>query len=247
MRIRGVRTAHSLASRARAVTVVALVLVVSSGTGGRARADGSPAFVAVSVATTGRTTLAVPVPTGTAPGDVMVAAVAEHEVGTVTPPDGWVLVRQDLVPGDVWQWAWYHVATAADPPTYTWVVGDRDANGAIVTYRGIDVTNPLVAHTGEARAQGASIRCPSVDVPVGGATLVMFAMIEGPSPNPVSPPSGFTERAEWPVHPTLEVSDSLLARAGPSGDQVAQAQADGGHVGTLVALRPASQASEPGG
>lgn len=186
-------------------------------------------------------------PSGTSVGDVMIAGVAEHEVGTATAPEGWTLIRLDFAKGDVWQWVWYRVATASEPSSYVWEVGDKDANGAILTYRGVDTADPVVASAGDPDVSGTTtaIRGPSMNVTVPGAMLVMFAMVEGPTPNPITPPPGFTERTERGVHPSMASSDMLWPRSGATGERVARAEVGGekvGQIGTIVALRPAARA-----
>jgi hypothetical protein len=164
-------------------------------------------------------------------------------VGTVSAPDGWTLVRHDFRRGDIWQWVWYRVATGNEPSAYEWQVGDPDANGAILTYRGVDQASPIEASAADKEAfTTTTILGPSMNVSVGGTMLVMFAMVEGPSPNPITPPSGFTERTERGVHPSLESSDLLFTATGPTGDRKATGDFGGdkvGSIGTILALRPA--------
>jgi hypothetical protein len=188
----------------------------------------------------------MPRPAGTAPGDVLIAGVAEHEVGAATAPPGWKLIRLDTTDRDVWLWTYYRVAGAGEPSSYIWKVGDPAANGAILTYRGVDPANPVVASAGNADASGATaaIPVPSMHVgPVSPTMLVMFATVEGPTPNPITPPAGFTERTERDVHPSTESSDMIFAGTGVTGSRAARAKVGGGsigHVGSIVALRPAA-------
>jgi hypothetical protein len=183
-------------------------------------------------------------PDGTAPGDLMLVVVAEHEVGEASAPPGWTLVRLDLDEGDIWQWVWYRVATASESSRYVWEVGDPKANGAILAYRGVDPTDPVAAHAGDTEdATESTIRAPSIDVPVAGAMLVMAAMVEGPSPNEVTPPSRFTARTYRGVHPSLGTFDMLAEKPGSTGDIEADVEFGGprvGSIGTIVALRPAT-------
>jgi hypothetical protein len=188
--------------------------------------------------------LKLPRPSGTAPGDVMVVGIAEHEVGEATAPAGWKLARFDFMRGDIWQWVWTRVATDSEPSTYAWKVGDPAANGAILVYRGVDAANPV--HASAAETEGATVSTiegPSMNVSVSGTMLVMFAMVEGPSPNPMTAPSGFAERTERGVHPSLATFDMRFDRTGATGDRKVQVKYGGdkvGSIGTILALQPAS-------
>ncbi|MGH2689260.1 MAG: hypothetical protein ACRDKW_10710, partial [Actinomycetota bacterium] len=183
-------------------------------------------------------------PSDTAPGDLMVVGVAEHEIGEAEAPPGWTLARFDLMDGDIWQWVWYRVATDSEPSAYVWRVGDPKANGAILVYRGVDPEDPVMDTAAEKEAAtGSSIVIPSVDVDEAGAMLVILAMIEGPSPNEMTAPSGFRERTYRGVHPSLGTFDMGFDETGATGEQRVRVQFGGdrvGSIGTIVALRPAS-------
>jgi hypothetical protein len=219
-----------------------LMLGASSTVPVPAQAAPGPVFVQASVGpkvSAGRLTVARP--EGTAAGDVLIAGVAEHEVGQITAPAGWTLIRHDEVDRDVWLWVWYRVAGAAEPPSYVWQVPDKAANGAILAYRGVDTAQPVVASTGQVNAGNStsSIRVPSMDVGfVSHTMLVMFATVEGPTPNNITPPAGFTERTERAVHPSTESSEMLFTGTGATGAKTAKAKAAASGVGVIVALRP---------
>jgi hypothetical protein len=225
--------------------LVLLVTVVLGAAAVPARAaSAAPAFV--SSATGGKAakgSLVLARPNGTSPGDVLIAGVAEHEVGWATAPAGWKLIRQDTADHDVWLWLWYRVAGASEPARYVWKVGDSAANGAVLAYRNVDGANPIVASAGHAAAGGsAAIVVPSMQVGSAGPTrLVMFSTVEGPTPNPISPPAGFSERTERDVHPSTESSDLLFTGSGATGSRTAKPKFGGGqigHIGSMVALRP---------
>jgi hypothetical protein len=224
----------------------ALVLVLGATTV-RAEATGpGPTFV--NSATAGKVSagsLVLPRPAGTSAGDVLVAGVAEHEVGAATPPPGWKLIRQDKANQDIWLWLYYRVAGSSEPVHYVWKVGDRAANGAVLVYRHVDTAHPIVASAGSAAAGGsAAIVAPSMAVgSLSPTRLVMFATVEGPTPNPITPPAGFSERTERDVHPSTESSDMLFAGTGATGSRTAKPKVGGGqigHIGSIVALRPAT-------
>jgi hypothetical protein len=227
---------------------MAALLVLGGVTSSAQAAQPGPVFVKGAVgAKVSAGKLTIPRPSGTSAGDVLIAGVAEHEVGSATAPAGWKLIRQDRDKAnrDVWLWVYYRVAGASEPSSYVWKVGDDAANGAILAYRGVDGADPVVASAGKADVSGTTtaILGPSMNVgPVRNTMLVMFAMVEGPSPNPITPPPGFTERTERGAHPTTESSDMAFAGTGATGARAARAKVGGGpigQVGSIVALRPA--------
>jgi hypothetical protein len=208
-----------------------------------ARAAQEPVFVRASVgprASAGK--LPIATPAGTAAGDVLIAGVAEHEIGRITAPAGWTLLREDKVQGDVWLWMWYRVAGGSEPAEHVWEVPDKAANGAILDYRGVDTASPVVASAGQGNAGNSTdlIQVPSMDVGSTRPTrLVMFATVEGPTPNHITPPEGFTERTERAVHPSTESSDLPFPGTGPTGVRTAKATKAASSAGAIVALRPA--------
>lgn len=226
---------------------LAALLVVAGATAVPARAASTdPAFVGGATGNKVENgSLVLPRPAGTSPGDVLVAGVAEHEVGAATAPSGWKLIRQDKAEHDVWLWLYYRVAGPSEPSRYVWKVGDSAANGAVLAYRHVDTADPIVASAGHAAAGGsAAIVVPSM--PVGSISptrLVMFTTVEGPTPNPITPPAGFSERTERDVHPSTESSDMLFTGSGSTGSRTARPKVGGGqigHIGSIVALRPAA-------
>lgn len=228
--------------RVTATGFMAALLVLGGLTSPVLAAQQRPVFVNGAVSSrvsAGKLTIARP--PGTSAGDVLIAGVAEHEVGTATAPAGWRLIRHDKVDRDIWLWVYYRVAGASEPSGYVWRVGDKAANGAILTYRGVDRTNPVAASAGRAdRGTTANIRVPSITVGAGPTMLVMFATVEGPTPNPISPPAGFTERTERSVHPSTESSDMLFTGPGATGPSRAKPKVGNvGNAGAIVALRPA--------
>jgi hypothetical protein len=224
-------------------SMVALLMLGTTAVHDVARAAREPVFVQASVgpkASAGR--LAIATPAGTAPGDVLIAGVAEHEVGQITAPAGWTLLREDKVEGDIWLWMWYRVAGASEPAEHVWEVPDKAANGAILAYRGVATDHPVVASAGQGNAGNSTdlIQVPSMDVgPIRPTMLVMFATVEGPTPNYITPPEGFTERTERAVHPSTESSDLLFPGTGPTGVRTAKATEAASSIGAIVALRPA--------
>lgn len=82
------------------------------------------------------TSVTVPVPTGTVDGDFLVAAIMHREgAGTLTPPSGWSLLREDKSPTfDQWQ-AVYTRTASSEPASYNWTgpTTTRKAGGMVAT------------------------------------------------------------------------------------------------------------------
>lgn len=220
-----------------------LIVTTSSGGGTPPPCTGAPTFVGSTVnGLSGGNVSELPIdrPAGTQAGDVLVLGVAEHEVGTLTAPPGWDLIRMTQRPGDLWMWTYFKVVGSSEPSSYTLTVGDNDANAAILAYRGVSSTSPIAGNSGGTANGSTSITAPSIDV---GSTcdtrLVMFATIEGPTPNTITPPAGFTERAARFVHPSFEGSDGVFAGTGSTGARTATAASAADNIGIMVALRPA--------
>ena len=103
-----------------------------------AAAPDAPVFEGVEWATVGTnsgTEITIPVPSGTAEGDLLIAPVIHgFATTTIVPPAGWTLIDAGPCDGDRCAvGAWYRVASAAEPANYTfaWQNGQR-AVGAIL-------------------------------------------------------------------------------------------------------------------
>lgn len=183
-------------------------------------------------------------PAGLSVGDLLVAGIAKHEaVGSgsdIAPPVGWQLVSNPTIPDDLQLAVYLKVVGDAEPASYTWRTGDRDANGAILAYSGTDPRSPVAGGNVAAdSAKGTAIRVPSFEVPAANSVLVMFATIEGPKQNPIAPPGGFIEQAERTIHPSLSASDMPFPSRRATGQLVATAESPGSNLGVALALRPA--------
>jgi MSHA biogenesis protein MshQ len=96
--------------------------------------------------------LPIPIPTGTAAGDIMVASIANRAAAsTITPPSGWVEVRRtEQTTGTVNSQIFYiRVADASDTPgtSYTWTLGSAVGSvGGILSFSGVDTTAPILSN-----------------------------------------------------------------------------------------------------
>ena len=152
-----------------------VTITVTGGGGGnialRAAASGANAHTA---------TLVLPRPTGTAAGDVVLAAVSVRATPTITAPSGWSLVRRDSRGTAFTQAVYVHVAGASEPATYTFSFNSsQTAVGTIAAYSGVDNATPIAGNSGQANKSSAAIIAPSITTPVSNTELVGFFGITG--------------------------------------------------------------------
>ena len=91
--------------------------------------------------------LVLPVPAGVATNDVLIAFVDVNTAPAITPPAGWTLIRSDTALGSgnaIIQSAYYHVAGASEPASYTWTLASSHAaSGGMLAYSGVSTSNPI--------------------------------------------------------------------------------------------------------
>jgi hypothetical protein len=189
--------------------------------------------------------LTLSTPAGVAADDVMIAHVVWHEhapAGSVTAP-GWTEIRLDNSGDHVRQSVFYKVATGSEPSTYTFTDTLDDwgsAAGVIAAYTGVDVTDPIVTHSGQT-GSGSSMIAPSVSIPESN-TLLLALFVQF-SEGDISPPTGMTERwellaGEGGTAATAEGSEENRPSSGATGTRTATSTDGGDYVGALVVLRP---------
>jgi acid phosphatase type 7 len=224
------------------VATVTITVTPSGGGGG----GGGPISLrsSSSAANPTATTLTIPAPAGVQAGDVMLAGISVRGQPAITPPPGWVLVRQDVNGTTQKQAVYYKVATGFEPGSYTWTfAASRAASGGILDYTGVSTANPIDASGGLVNATSStSVTAPSITTTVAGDELIGFFCITGN--NSFTPPPGTTERfdvASNAVSPylTSEGADELRSSVGATGSRTATASLQGQGIGQLVALRPA--------
>jgi hypothetical protein len=174
----------------------------------------------------------------------MVALLDVRGTSSVTAPAGWTLIRTDTYTTSLRMHAYWRVATAADPVSWTWTFsGSRLAAGAIHAYSGVDTTTPIDASGGApAPSASATSTAPSITTTVANTMLVAF--YANLADATWTPPAGFTERADLigtsPTQFTSMLSaDALRPAAGATGPQTANASKSSGNAAQLIALRPA--------
>lgn len=194
-------------------------------------------------------------PTGTAAGDVLVAAIGVRpHTATITPPAGWTLVRRmdNSNPNSNSLAVYIRVAGASEPASYSWnLSGFAHAVGGIQAFSGVDTASPIDVENGQTTASGLAHATPSVTTTVANAMLVTAHTFS--SSATWTPPAGMTEAydvaAPSPpaaVGQALEGAWQVQPLAGATGAKTATASNDA-DVGNahILALRPA--AVTPGG
>jgi Bacterial Ig domain len=200
---------------------------------------------ATSAANPTATSLVLPVPAGIQSGDVMIAQVDVRGGPTITAPVGWALIRVDTNPTQMKAAAYYRVATASEPSSFTWTFSkSQAASGGIAAYIGVDPSTPIdTTSSAQATTATSSIVAPSVNTAGNGEMIVGLYTSTGVGN--VTPPAGMAER--WDVNSTAgtykiisEMADFVQATAGATGDEVAIATVGGTNIGQLIGLIPAS-------
>jgi hypothetical protein len=188
------------------------------------------------------TTLVIPAPSGAQSGDVLLAEVAVRDRPAITPPTGWVLIRSNVSTAPQKQSVYYRVATGTEPASYTWTFSKaKAAAGGVLDFGGVDSSNPIDAHAGQANGKSTSLTAPIKTTETGDAVIAFFDITRN---NHVTPPASMTERshvASNTVTPylTAECADRIRAKVGATGRRIATASLAGVNIGQLVALRPA--------
>lgn len=192
--------------------------------------------------------LSINVPAGTVVGDVMIAAIATTPSSVpITAPAGWTLIRavtQTTTTSNRVS-TYYRVATAGEPASYTWTLSTTHAGaaGGIVSYSGVDTSNPVDVSAGAATASSLSHAAPSITPTVAGDMLVTVHAYA--SASSWTPPAGMTERVDMASRSannagvTLEMNDLPLATTAATGTKTATAASNADTGGTVsIALRP---------
>ena len=137
-------------------------------------------------------------------------------------------------------YAYYRVAGAGEPASYTWTLGGSVANsGGIARYSGVNNANPLGATPTTANTAAAlSLTVPAVTTISPGAMLVGAAAINSSNETIlITSPSGMTQR--WDLGgKRQDYADAIQASAGSSGDKVWTFNMAREAAGWLAALRP---------
>jgi hypothetical protein len=197
---------------------------------------------------TGVTTITLPVPAGTADGDVMIAVLAVRpDTATVTAPGGWGAAISST--GNVGPTASrllvYKRTASSEPASYAWTLGagPTGAAGGIMSFGGAD-TAAVDVNNAVATATSFSHTTPSSSTSFIDEMLI--ATFEFPTAAPWSEASGMTEAIDIAseAYPnTAGISIASYYKLQPSvatftKTATSEFQADAG-VAHIVSLKPA--------
>jgi hypothetical protein len=198
--------------------------------------------------TTPQGKVTVPVPPGTKQGDFMLALL-QAGYGNVggTLPSGWKLIDEHLEGRDLSLHAYYKIAAATGPRSYTWNVVNAKrhplAGGTILSFRGVDQASPVFANTvNPETADPAKINCPSVNAPNGGMLVCGFTH-DDPQPD-IKAPAGMTRVSNFIIgkDDAHAVAYEPIAKAGATGLRSARINPNlkGGKndISMAISLRP---------
>jgi hypothetical protein len=222
-----------------------------SGGGG----GGSLSYIGSATGNTGTTPqvkVSVAVPPGTKQGDFMLALL-QADYGNVggTLPSGWKLINEHLEGKDLSLHAYYKIAAATEPSSYTWHVvntalnHDPLAGGTILTFRGVDQASPVFANAVNSEtADPAKINCPSVNAPNGGILVCGFTH-DDPQPD-IKVPASMTRVSNFVIgnDDAHAVAYERIAEAGATGLRSAtidpNLKGGGNDISMAISLRPSA-------
>jgi hypothetical protein len=188
-------------------------------------------------------TIVINKPTGTVPGDVLVASIAVNGASTPTAPSGWIQIAAVTGASNPRLYSYYRVAGSGEPTIYTWTLSAAVANsGGIARYSGVNNATPLDSAATQASSATAvsSLAVPAVTTVTNGAMLVGAAAINSSNETiTITSPTGMTQR--WDLGgKRQDYADVLQATAGSSGSKTWTWPAGSMReaAGWLAALRP---------
>ena len=242
-------------STKRRRVVLAAVALVAAGVGVIPRTLASPGPVGstASSSTDLRSTITLGRPPTAGPGHLLVASVVlTDEADSLTPPDGWSLVRDDAIPGAIRQAVYVKIAGSAEPAVYTWTVPTpRRAAGGITAYSEVDATHPVDGHAVALQPRAdATITAPQLTTSVPDSRLVLLTAATGEGD--LQPPPGLEKRwqaaaadAATPRDAVASAADTTQAPAGPVAPLTTTSTQPGAALSVLLALRPAGTLLPP--
>jgi transcriptional regulator CtsR/regulation of enolase protein 1 (concanavalin A-like superfamily) len=192
----------------------------------------APAFrsAASKGAGSGVLSLTINKPTGTVPGDVMVASISfRPNTATITVPSGWTLIRRiDNANTNPNSLAIYRKAAgSSEPTTYTWSFNTSVGSaGGIQTFTGVDTTTPIDVEAGQNTANDVTIAAPSITTTRANDMIVTSHAFS--SSATFTKPSGMTEAFDV-------ASEAVPSSSGESIEGNYQLQAAIGATGTRTA------------
>src|SRR3954470_7401387 len=224
-----------------------LALILAAGLLAADRAEAAIYFRSAATNQTtssGATALSLNVPSGTAAGDVMVAAVSSVSTTAPATPTGWTKVTAASVPyGSGSLTVFTRVAATAEPASYSFTLGGTfEASGEVSSYLGVNNTTPVQV-SASASGNAKLLTAPSVTTTTANDFVISALSYNAGSAVTISNPAGTTERGEALSTGTFlgtVVVDEVQAAAGASGGQSFQSPSKIPYAAATIALAPAS-------
>ncbi len=226
------RIRHLYLAIAFGLVIGMIPIGVGSGT---AEAATAPSFRSSSASSGDAASAVVSLPAGVQPNDVLVAQITrDKDTAAVTPPAGWILIREDIFASKIVQALFYKVSGASEPADYTFALSESSKfSAALAAYSGVDTASPIDADSGTDIPAGDPFSAPSITTTVSDVRLVAFFANLGP--DPVTPATGMTERWDFGGDIAIASSDEAFAGPGATGDRTASF-VDSEKMAQMVAL-----------
>lgn len=226
-------------------------------------------FRAAASNSVGSGSLAISVPPGTLTDDVMIASVTFRPCSnssgnacstTLTAPSGWTLVRNvnNTTGGGTGGYGsrlfiYRRVATSSEPSSYTWTFGGTPSQsgtaGGILSFSGVDTSNPIVVENGQTTAGPSNHSAPSLNTGTIANTMLVSSHAVNSS-GTWTKPASMTERVDRSsltpnnnLGISLEINTEAYATAGATGTRTASLSSPPtGDTGSthMLALRPSA-------
>jgi len=186
----------------------------------------------------GATTVTCNKPTGTANGDVLIAAVAfaGGSSKTVSPPLGWTEFRRINYGTTLGVTLYRKAAGSSEGTSYKWAFSTvSQAVVNIVALMNASTDYTTYAFASATQGSGTAIKSPSLGVEVVDGTLLTFAASTagGPSGPGMTPPVGYTEATDDAQRTGRVLQSSYLngPALGDTGDKITTNSASGSWIG----------------
>jgi hypothetical protein len=186
-------------------------------------------------------------PAGMAVNDLMIAVLAQRgqNANPVATSAGWTRINGANNGGTLGVDAYWKLATAAEPASYTWAM-TRNAriSGTIYVFRGVDTAAPVVSSGVQVNAVASTTyTAPSISTGIVTNTMLVAVYARTNAAGAISAATGMTlinSRSSGGAAAGLVAGSSraLQAAAGFTGAKLSTANTSSASLGMLIALRP---------
>lgn len=182
-------------------------------------------------------TLIVPVPTGTASGDILLIAVTVGGSSTLPATPTGLTALDSGTTGPSYG-SWYRICDGTEPASYSFTVS-KSASATARSYSGADTTTPINAHGVPNKTATASATATSITTTTNGCELVFFSAI-ATSGLSLTLPTGFANSASNSTGISSASCDETQASSGSTGTVTGTWSGANNNWSQLIALAPAA-------